>query len=157
MKILAEEGSLASDTILAEFARAVLLAGNGTLLINNTFVEWATVQAIRRARPSITISAFGVRNKMKPFSSLLIYADQEKSSPIPTQVDTLGTYVDLGDLLSVHLAGIREVRRVPAQYGVSICGRRRWMRRSSSRRRILAPAKIAPEKLTAAAREWMQL
>ena len=95
MKILPAEGGLASDPILAEFTRAVLLAGNGTLLINNTFVEWATLQAVRRARPSVLIAGFGVRNKLKPFSSLLIYSDQEKTNPIPTQMDTLGTYVDL--------------------------------------------------------------
>jgi hypothetical protein len=95
MKILASEAGLAGDPILAEFARATLLSGNGTLLINNTFVEWATVQAIRRARPSLTVAAFGIRNKIKPFSSLLIYADQETTNPIPSQMDTLGSYVDL--------------------------------------------------------------
>jgi hypothetical protein len=95
LKILASEGALAKDPVLAEFTRAVLLAGNGTLLINNTFVEWATIQAVRRARPSLVAVNFGVRNKLKPFSSLLIYADQEASSPIPTQMDTLGSYVDL--------------------------------------------------------------
>jgi hypothetical protein len=36
-----------------------------------------------------------VRNKLKPFSSLLVNADQETASPVPTQMDTLGTYVDL--------------------------------------------------------------
>jgi hypothetical protein len=95
LKLRAEEGAIASDPILAEFARSVLLAGNGTLLINNTFVEWATLQAIRRARPSVAVIAFGIRNKVKPFSSLLIYANQETTTPIPTQMDTLGTYVDL--------------------------------------------------------------
>ena len=95
MKILASEGDLAHDPILAEFARAILLSGNGTLLINNTFVEWAMVQAVRRARPSVAIVGFGIRNKVKPFSSLLIYADQEASNPIPSQMDTLGSYVDL--------------------------------------------------------------
>src|SRR5262249_13578162 len=95
MKILASEGDVARDPILAEFARAILLSGNGTLLINNTFVEWATLQAIRRARPSVTVVGFGVRNKIKPFSSLLIFADQEQVNPIPTQMDTLGSYVDL--------------------------------------------------------------
>jgi len=95
MKILTSEGDLAKDSILAEFARAILLSGNGTLLINNTFVEWATVQAVRRARPSVAIVGFGIRNKIKPFSSLLIYADQETTSPIPSQMDTLGSYVDL--------------------------------------------------------------
>jgi len=95
MKVLASEGELARDPILAEFARAILLSGNGTLLINNTFVEWAAVQAVRRARPSVAVVAFGIRNKVKPFSSLLIYADQETTSPIPSQMDTLGSYVDL--------------------------------------------------------------
>jgi hypothetical protein len=95
MQILTSEGDLAKDPILAEFARAILLSGNGTLLINNTFVEWATVQAVRRARPSVAVVGFGIRNKIKPFSSLLIYADQEATSPIPSQMDTLGSYVDL--------------------------------------------------------------
>ena len=95
MKIRPGEGELASDPILGEFARAILLSGNGTLLINNTFVEWATVQAVRRARPAVTLVSYGIRNKIKPFSSLLIYADQETTTPIPTQADVLGSYVDL--------------------------------------------------------------
>src|SRR6266568_5208343 len=86
---------IGSDPLLAEFVRSVLLSGNGTLLINNTFVEWATVQAVRRARPSVCVVAFGIRNKVKPFSSLLIYADQNATNPIPSQMDTLGSYVDL--------------------------------------------------------------
>ncbi len=95
LRLLANEGGIAQDPVLAEFTRSVLLAGNGTLLVNNTFVEWATVQAVRRARPTMVAVSFGIRNKMKPFSSLLIYADQEASSPIPNQVDTLGSYIDL--------------------------------------------------------------
>ena len=95
MKALASEGEMAHDAILAEFARTVLLSGNGTLLVNNTFVEWAATQAARRARPSAAVVSFGVRNKIKPFTSLLIYTDPEVSNPIPSQMDTLGTYVDL--------------------------------------------------------------
>lgn len=95
MKIRAGEGELGQEAVLAEFARAVLLSGNGTLLINNTFVEWASVQSIRRARPVVTVISYGIRNKVKPFSSLLIYTDQDASNPIPTQADMLGSYVDL--------------------------------------------------------------
>lgn len=95
MKPRTGDGAFGQDALLAEFTRAVLLNGNGTLLINNTFVEWASVQAIRRARPSVLVVSFGIRNKMKPFSSLLIYTDQEKANPIPDQMDTLGTAVDL--------------------------------------------------------------
>lgn len=83
------------DLALRDFLQSVLLNGNGTLLLNNTFVEWASTQAIRRARPGLIGVSFGIRNKIKPFSSLLIYSDQEATSPIPTQEDTLGSYVDL--------------------------------------------------------------
>jgi len=95
LKIRASEGDVGRDPVLAEFIRATLLSGNGTLLINNTFVEWSTVEAVRRARPSVAVVSFGIRNKIKPFTSLLIYADQETANPIPTQMDMLGTYVDL--------------------------------------------------------------
>lgn len=95
MTSIAPPAELGPDPLLSDFVRSVLLAGNGTLLINNTFTEWAAVQALRRARPSLAVVAFGIRNKVKPFSSLLIYEDQDKASAIPTQVDTLGTYVDL--------------------------------------------------------------
>ena len=83
------------DLVLQDFLQSVLLNGNGTLLINNTFVEWASLQAIRRAKPSVLLASFGIRNKVKPFSSLLIYTDQEETTPIPTQADMLGSYVDL--------------------------------------------------------------
>ena len=83
------------DQVLRDFLQSVLLNGNGTLLINNTFVEWATIQAIRRARPTLVGVSFGIRNKVKPFSSLLIYSDQEETNPIPTQADMLGSFVDL--------------------------------------------------------------
>lgn len=95
LRVEASESEAGRDPLMAEFVRAVLLAGNGTLLVNNTFVEWATIQAVRRARPSVALIAFGIRNKVKPFSSVLIYTDQEEANPIPTQMDTLGSYVDL--------------------------------------------------------------
>lgn len=95
MKVEPGESALAGDAVLAEFTRATLLNGNGTLLVNNTFVEWSAIQAARRARPSVTLVSFGVRNKVKPFSSLLIYADQDRVSEIPSQMDALGSYVDL--------------------------------------------------------------
>jgi hypothetical protein len=89
------DAAAGGDPILAGFLRSVLLNGNGTLLINNTFVEWAGVQAVRRARPTLLCVSFGIRSKVKPFSSLLIYTNQEEANPIPTQADMLGSYVDL--------------------------------------------------------------
>ena len=43
----------------------------------------------------LLIASFGIRNKVKPFSSLLIFNDQETATAIPTQADMLGSYVDL--------------------------------------------------------------
>jgi hypothetical protein len=146
----------AKDPVLAEFTRSVLLAGNGTLLINNTFVEWATVQAVRRARPSLLISSFGIRNKMKPFSSLLIYSDPEQTNPIPTQVDTLGTYVDL-ELLYLYVWQEFEKYSEYLRNTVHIFG-------AAGMDEILViappdftlPANLKPEMLVAAGREWLQ-
>ena len=90
-----KDAEWANDPVMGEFVRATLLAGNGTLFVNNTFVEWAGVQAIRRAKPSFLIAGFGIRNKVKALSSLLIFADQDQATPIPTQADMLGSYVDL--------------------------------------------------------------
>ncbi len=95
IRVPSGESVIDDSPVLAEFLRSVMLAGNGTLLINNTFVEWAAVQAARRARPRLTVVLFGIRNKVKPFSSLLIYADQEKANIIPSQMDVLGSYIDL--------------------------------------------------------------
>ncbi len=95
LQVRDNESELGRDPVLREFARAILLSGNGTLLVNNTFVEWASVQSVRRARPVVSVIAYGIRNKVKPFSSLLIYTDQDAATPIPTQADVLGSYVDL--------------------------------------------------------------
>ena len=95
MKLDSGSSRIDSVPLLADFVRSVLLNGNGTLLINNTFVEWATMQAARRARPGLSVVSFGIRSKVKPFSSLLIYTDQDAANVIPTQGDMLGSYVDL--------------------------------------------------------------
>lgn len=157
LKVLSSEGAISSDPILAEFTRAVLLSGNGTLLINNTFVEWATIQAVRRARPSMMVVSFGVRNKLKPFSSLLIYADPESSTPIPSQMDTLGSYVDLEvfyQYIWQEFEKYAEYRRNTAYLFIA---------EGMDEMMVIAPAdfalpeKVNPERLVAAAKEWMRL
>jgi hypothetical protein len=156
MKLLPGEGKLASDPILAEFTRAVLLAGNGTLLINNTFVEWATIQAVRRARPSLMLTHFGIRNKMKPFSSLLIYADPETANPIPTQIDTLGTYVDL-ELLYLYVWQEYEKYAEYKRNTVHL-----FVAAGMDEALVIAPpdfqlpAKVRPEALAKACLDWLQ-
>ena len=93
------EGTLlGSDEVVRAFVRDVFLAGNGTLILNNTFVEWASVQALKRAEPRLLVARFGVRDKMKPFSSLLLFSSPRPTDQVPILEDPLGSFVDVEQL-----------------------------------------------------------
>ena len=87
-----------ADEVVRAFVRDVFLGGNGTLLVSNTFVEWASVQALKRAEPRLLVARFGVRDKMKPFSSLLLFSSPRSTDQIPTLEDPLGSFVDVEQL-----------------------------------------------------------
>jgi hypothetical protein len=89
---------LYSADVLLAFVREVLLTGNGTLLVNNTFVEWAAVQALRRAQPRILVTRFGVRDRLKPFSSMVLFSQPRASDHIPVVQDPAGSFVDVEQL-----------------------------------------------------------
>jgi hypothetical protein len=89
---------LHSDGVLQAFVRDLLLTGNGTLFVNNTFVEWAAVQALRRAQPRLLVTRFGVRDKLKPFSSLLLFSQPRASDQIPLIEDPVGSFIDVEQL-----------------------------------------------------------
>jgi hypothetical protein len=93
-----EGALLRSGAAVRAFVRDVLLGGNGTLLVSNTFVEWAAVQALRRAQPRLLVARFGVRDKMKPFSSLLLYARPRAADQVPVLEDPFGSFVDVEQL-----------------------------------------------------------
>jgi hypothetical protein len=87
-----------SDDRMRAFVRDVFLGGNGALLVNNTFVEWASVQALRRAEPRLLVTRFGVRDKMKPFSSLLLFSNPRPTDQVPILEDPFGSFVDAEQL-----------------------------------------------------------
>ena len=87
-----------SSEAVQAFVRDVFLTGNGTLFVNNTFAEWATVQALRRAQPRVLVTRFGVRDKLKPFSSLLLFSQPRASDQIPMIEDPVGSFVDVEQL-----------------------------------------------------------
>jgi len=84
--------------ILVAFVRDVLLTGNGTLLLNNTFVEWAAVQALKRAQPRVLITRFGVRDKLRPFSSMVMFSQPRPSDQLPSVQDPAGSFIDVEQL-----------------------------------------------------------
>ena len=86
-----------SDAVQA-FVRDVFLTGNGTLFVNNTFVEWTAVQALRRAQPRILVTCFGVRDRLKPFSSLVLFSQPRQADQIPLIEDPVGSFVDVEQL-----------------------------------------------------------
>ena len=84
--------------IISSFIRDVFVSGNGTLFVNNTFTEWAAVQALRRAQPRFLVARYGVRDKLKPFSSMLLFSEPRRSDRIPLVEDPLGSFIDVEQL-----------------------------------------------------------
>ena len=96
LQIVPPAGTLlyAPDILLA-FVRDVLISGDGTLLMNNTFVEWAAIQALRRAQPRILVTRFGVRDRLKPFSSMVLFSQPRATDQIPVAQDPVGSFIDV--------------------------------------------------------------
>ena len=99
---------VAADPAIREYLRALYLSGNGAILFGNSFVEWAASEAFRRARPSLLVAQFGVRNKPKPFTSVVLFENPDKLNPLPAVQDLPGSAVDAEMLaLYVWLAATR--------------------------------------------------
>ena len=99
LKLAPEPGIVLNPTqVVAGFVRDVLLTGNGTLFVNNTFVEWAAAQALRRAQPRLLVTRYGVRDRLKPFSSLLLFSQPRTSDVIPLVEDPVGSFIDVEQL-----------------------------------------------------------
>jgi hypothetical protein len=86
--------ALAANARVREFLRGLLLSGNGSLVFPNSFVEWGAAEALRRAQPQALIACFGIREKLKPFSSLVLFEDQNRANPVANQEDPAGSMVD---------------------------------------------------------------
>jgi hypothetical protein len=100
--------AMAANPRVREFVRTLFLSGNGSLLFGNSFVEWGASEALRRVQPQVLIASFGIRKKLKPFSSVVLFEDQSRSNPVPDEDDAAGSLVDAAMLSEyVHLAAQR--------------------------------------------------
>ena len=88
------EARIGKNARIREFVRALMLSGNGSLVFNNSFVQWGASEAMRRAQPQVVIAAFGIRPKLKPFSSTVLFEDQARRNPVPEQDDPEGSFID---------------------------------------------------------------
>lgn len=99
---------VASQPVVREFLRSLYLSGNGALLFGNSFVEWGASEAFRRARPSLVVAQFGVRSRPKPFTSVVVFENQDEINPLPAVEDLPGSALDAQVLaLYVWLAASR--------------------------------------------------
>ena len=80
------------------FVRDVLLTGNGTLFVNNTFVEWAAVQALRRAQPRILVDPVRRPRQAEAVQQPAALLAAAASDQIPLIEDPVGSFVDVEQL-----------------------------------------------------------
>jgi hypothetical protein len=79
---------------LRRFVIDLYLSGNGALIFSNAFVEWASSEAVRRARPRVLFARFGLRARPKPFTGIAIFENQQHISALPDVDDPQGSAVD---------------------------------------------------------------
>jgi len=138
-----------------EFVRTLLLSGNGSLVFPNSFVQWGASEALRRAQPQVLLACFGLRQKLKPFSSTVLFEDQARRNPTADEDDPAGSLVD-DVILSqyVYLAA----QRVTAYQSHTLT----MFAGGDLDRVLLLGAKrppaggLAPEQLTAFTVEWLE-
>lgn len=146
------------DARLREFVRQLFLSGNGSVVFNNSFVQWGASEALRRAQPQAMLCHFGIRPKLKPFSSLVLFEDQNAANPVPDEPDPAGSLVDAEVLARyVYLT----TGRLPAYQNRTItlfAGAASdlvlWVAPKGAPKPSLA-ATVAPDELTARLTGWL--
>lgn len=107
--------SVAENPRVREFIRNVLLSGNGALIFPSSFVQWTASEALRRAQPQVLYASFGLRARLKPFSSLVLFEDQTRANPTPEENDFAGSLLDAQMLAEyVYLSAVRLLPRSAA-------------------------------------------
>ncbi len=143
-----------------EFTRNLFLSGNGALLFGNSFVQWGASEAFRRAAPQATFCRFGVRPKLKPFSSVVLFEDQNRANPVKDQPDPEGSFIDTQLLMEyIYLSALRGVEydgrtlvlvAVPEQNRVLVLGPGAATTRLTS-----GASPVAADALVDVARSWL--
>ncbi len=86
--------ALGGNPRVREFVRGIMLSGNGSLVFNNSFVQWGATEAMRRVQPQVLVAAFGIRPRLKPFSGSVLFEDQRRANPVEDAEDPAGSLVD---------------------------------------------------------------
>jgi hypothetical protein len=87
---------------IREFVRNLYLTGNGAVIFGNSFVQWASSEAFRRARPSFLAAQFGTRSKPKPFTGVAVFDNPDQVNPLPAVDDLPGSAID-AEMLALYV------------------------------------------------------
>ena len=85
---------IAAQPRLRKFVIDLFLSGNGAIIFPSAFVEWASSEALRRARPRVIVARFGMRSKPKPFTGIAIFENQQRVSSLPDVPDPVNSAID---------------------------------------------------------------
>jgi hypothetical protein len=85
---------VSSHPAAREFVRNLYLSGNGAVIFGNSFAQWGSSEALRRARPHFLVARFGVRSKPKPFTAVAVFENPDQVNPIPAVDDLPGSAID---------------------------------------------------------------
>jgi hypothetical protein len=148
------EARLAGEIRAREFLRNLFLSGNGSMLFGNSFVQWGAAEVLRRVQPQALVCCFGIRPKLKPFSSVVLFEDQDRANPVPDQPDPEGSLVDIRPLTEyVYLSAGGEAAR---QRLVSLFAVPEWKRLLAiAPSEFAGPAPATAAALCAAAVNWL--
>ena len=148
---------IAVNPRLREFVRTLLLSGNGSLVFSNSFVQWGASEALRRAQPQVLMASFGIRKKLKPFSSLVLFEDQSRSNPVRDEDDPAGSLIDAAMLSQYVYLGAQRVAcyRGQAVTLMAACDSNRVLMLGPRGSSFLGSS-ANPKDLTALALRWLR-
>jgi hypothetical protein len=97
------------------------------------------------------ICSFGIRRKLKPFSSLAVFEDQGRANPTPEQDDAPSSFLD-AQILAEYVS--LTTSRLPSYAGQTLA---LFAAEDSNLVRLLAPPSFspAPFEIGAAIASWM--
>lgn len=68
---IASLGKITDDARMQQFVVSLLTQGSGTQIFSTSFVQWATREILRRARPATIFARYAPRQRQKPFNALV--------------------------------------------------------------------------------------
>ncbi len=148
---------LAGKDRLKNFVVELFLTGNGSLIFSNAFVQWASSEVLRRARPHVLVARFGMRAKPKPFTGIAIFENQAKLSTVPDADDPENSAIDAGIL--AHYVWLSALRYPECERALCVCVAEHlnsaWIVAPHGSELEKGPTSVSPEALHHALTDWL--